>query len=91
MVLDDPVQHVDDFRALHLVEVLSSIRHSGRQIICTMEDEDLADVLCRRLRASKEEGGTKIRMDFVPDKGITLASQVSIEPLPPNVLQAAFG
>ena len=88
VVLDDPVQHVDDYRALHLVEVLSSVRQAGRQVICTMEDEDLAEVLCRRLRASDAEGGTMIRMAFDPERGITLGSQTSIDPLPSNVLQA---
>lgn len=91
MVLDDPVQHVDDFRALHLVEVLSSIRQSGRQVICTMEDDDLAGLLCRRLRASTTEGGAVVTMQFEPSAGITLKSQTSIEPLPTNILQAAFG
>lgn len=33
LVLDDPVQHVDDYRALHLAEVLSSIRRANRQVI----------------------------------------------------------
>lgn len=32
LLLDDPVQHIDDFRALHLVEVLAALRLDGRQI-----------------------------------------------------------
>lgn len=50
LVLDDPVQHIDDFRALHLVEVLSAIRQTGKQVICSVEDGDLAALLSRRLR-----------------------------------------
>jgi len=28
-LLDDPVQHIDDYRALNLVEVLAAIRRTG--------------------------------------------------------------
>ena len=31
LIMDDPMQHVDDYRALHLAEVLGSIRRSGKQ------------------------------------------------------------
>jgi len=50
LLLDDPVQHIDDYRALNLVEVLAAIRRSGRQIIVAVEDPALADLLSRRLR-----------------------------------------
>ena len=46
LVLDDPVQHIDDYRALNLAEVLASIRRTGRQVIIAVEDVALADVLC---------------------------------------------
>ena len=49
LVLDDPVQHVDDFRAIHLAEVLGHFRDTGRQIVCAVEDSSLADLMCRRL------------------------------------------
>ena len=42
LVLDDPVQHIDDYRALNLVEVLSAIRMDKRQVICAVEDAALA-------------------------------------------------
>lgn len=45
LLLDDPVQHIDDYRALNLVEVLAAIRRSGRQLIIAVEDPALADVL----------------------------------------------
>src|SRR5205823_9206237 len=57
LLLDDPVQHIDDYRALNLVEVLSAIRRTGRQVIVAVEDPALADVLCRRLRSANEYGG----------------------------------
>src|SRR3984893_8843855 len=59
LLLDDPVQHIDDYRALNLVEVLSAIRRTGRQIIVAVEDGALADVLCRRLRASIGDFGRR--------------------------------
>lgn len=63
LVLDDPVQHIDDFRALQLIEVLSAIRQSdGRQVICTVEDSELATVMARRLRASHSQPGTILRL-----------------------------
>ena len=49
ILLDDPVQHIDDFRSVHLAEVLAQLSGSGKQIICAVEDAALADLLCRRL------------------------------------------
>ena len=43
LIMDDPMQHVDDYRALHLAEVLGSIRRSGKQILCAVEDRSLAN------------------------------------------------
>lgn len=62
LMLDDPIQHIDDYRSLNLVEVLSAIRRGGRQIVIAVEDKALADVLCRRLRSSTNEPG--VRLDF---------------------------
>ena len=50
LMLDDPVQHIDDYRALNLVEVLAAIRREKRQVIVVVEDTSLADLLARRLR-----------------------------------------
>jgi hypothetical protein len=36
-LLDDPVQHVDDFRTAHLAEVLAQLCASGRQVICAVK------------------------------------------------------
>jgi DNA repair exonuclease SbcCD ATPase subunit len=41
LLLDDPVQHIDDYRALNLVEVLAAIRRTNRQIIVAVEDPAL--------------------------------------------------
>lgn len=51
LLLDDPVQHIDDFRALHLVELLAAVGRDHRQIVCAVEDSALADLLTRRLGA----------------------------------------
>ena len=49
ILLDDPVQHIDDFRTVHLAEVAAQLVSDGRQVICAVEDAALADLLCRRL------------------------------------------
>ena len=82
LILDDPVQHIDDFRALHLVEVLSAIRQTGRQIICTIEDPDLAKLLCRRLRSVANEEGLLVTLEYRPEEGVSATEKRSILPLP---------
>jgi chromosome segregation protein len=89
LVLDDPVQHIDDYRALHFAEVLSSIRQLGHQVICTVQDSSLADLLCRRLRSADLGDGVKIEMVYEPGMGATIKSTQSIEPLPDRILLTA--
>ncbi len=57
VMLDDPVQHIDDFRAVHLAEVLASLHTAGHQVICAVEDPALAALLCRRLPNSYNSEG----------------------------------
>lgn len=71
VLLDDPVQHVDDFRSVHLAEVLAQIASSGRQIICAVEDAALAELLCRRLPGTSGLGG--IHLVLGVDEGGDLA------------------
>jgi chromosome segregation protein len=89
LLLDDPVQHIDDYRALNLVEVLSAVRKTGRQVIVAVEDPALADVLCRRLRSTPNEVGR--RFEFVTGKNgsASIERQIDIFPLPQKVLQSA--
>lgn len=89
MVLDDPVQHIDDFRALHLVELLSAIRHTGRQIICTVEDPALGDLLCRRLRSKVDDLGVMYSLEYVDGQGVRERSRTPVEPLPLLTLKSA--
>ena len=64
LMLDDPVQHIDDYRALNLVEVLAAIRRDGRQIICAVEDVALANVLCRRLGTHVGQSGALLTLEI---------------------------
>lgn len=67
LVLDDPVQHIDDYRAMNLVEVLAAISRHEHQIICAVEDEQLAKLLARRLRAGIRAPGSLVRLDTTDD------------------------
>lgn len=89
LVLDDPIQHVDDFRAVHLVETLAAIRTMKYQLICAVEDPDLADLLSRRLRSSYREAGTLIRMKYVSGEGARVAEIRQIAPFELVMLSSA--
>jgi DNA repair exonuclease SbcCD ATPase subunit len=88
LLLDDPVQHIDDFRALHLIEVLAALRMDGRQIVCAVEDPDLADLLCRRLQATADASGKRIDIDISLDGVATVVADVDVPPLPSGVLRS---
>ncbi|MFG6085176.1 AAA family ATPase [Stenotrophomonas indicatrix] len=87
LLLDDPVQHIDDFRALHLVEVLAALRLDGRQIICAVEDSALADLLCRRLVSTSTEGGRRLDIDLGPLGATSVVTDQEINPMPASVLR----
>ncbi len=89
LLLDDPVQHIDDYRSLNLVEVLSAVRRTGRQVIVAVEDPALADVLCRRLRSTAVEVGRRFELGTAKNGSAAIARQTDIFPLPRGVLQAA--
>ncbi len=86
LLLDDPVQHIDDFRALHLVEVLAALRFDGRQIVCAVEDAALADLLCRRLLSDSNQLGLRYDVDFGPDGNAAVVKRMEIPPMPKGVL-----
>ncbi len=71
ILLDDPVQHINDFRTVHLAEVLAQLVAEGRQIICAVEDVALADLICRRLPIESETEAKWITLG--PDKEGALA------------------
>lgn len=88
ILLDDPVQHVDDFRSVQLAEVMAQLSAAGRQIICAVEDAALADLLCRRLPIS--DLGQAKRVTLGPDAAGALAKlrEYDLSPLPPHILVA---
>jgi chromosome segregation protein len=89
LLLDDPVQHIDDYRALNLVEVLSAIRKTSRQVVVIVENEALADVLSRRLRAIETEPGAIVRMAMTPDGAAGIEEMRFIGALSASVLKIA--
>lgn len=89
LILDDPVQHIDDFRALQLTEVLSAIRQSGWQIICTVEDKALANLLSRRLRSSENEEGSHICMTYRSNLGVAIETIKQVPTISNRILMSA--
>ncbi len=73
ILLDDPVQHIDDFRAIHLAEVMAHLVNEERQVICAVEDAALADLLCRRLPVGVY--GDALRITLGPDQEGALGVQ----------------
>ena len=91
LILDDPVQHIDDYRSLQLVEVLAALQLEGRQIICAVEDSALADLLCRRLLSTSLEGGRRVDIGLGPHGTVEVMKNVEIPPLPVQVLRQGEG
>ncbi len=89
LILDDPIQHIDDYRSLHLVETLAAIRQLGRQIICTVEDGALAELLCRRLRAENPGDGILLELEYDPHEGTIVRRRREFSPLPRAMLVSA--
>lgn len=87
-ILDDPVQHVDDFRALQVVETLASLRRSGRQVMCTVEDPNLARLLCRRLKCQSDLPGKYVELGYVPESGVVIRKEEDVHPSPRGILAA---
>jgi chromosome segregation protein len=86
LILDDPIQHVDDFRALNLTEILAAVRRAGEQVVCTTEDEALGELMCRRLRSSATAEGQHVKMDYDSERGSFIQSIREVKPLPSTVL-----
>ena len=88
LLMDDPVQHIDDFRALHLIEVLGALRLGGRQVVCAVEDEALADLLCRRLLSSSESTGKRYELGISSEGSTTVILEADVPPMPAGVLRS---
>jgi DNA repair exonuclease SbcCD ATPase subunit len=88
LILDDPIQHVDDYRALHLTEVLAAVRRTGQQVICTVEEPALAELLARRLRSDLGDQGLVVELAYAAGRGAHVAHTRVIAPLMRQVLVA---
>lgn len=88
LLMDDPVQHIDDFRALHLIEVLAALRLGGRQVVCAVEDEALAELLCRRLLSTSESIGKRFDLDVGSNGATAVVLEAEIPPMPTGVLRS---
>jgi len=81
ILLDDPVQHVDDFRTVHLAEVLAQFVAEGRQIICAVEDPALADLLCRRLPIRRQGDAKRVTLGPGGDGSSAKLEETDLMPL----------
>lgn len=86
ILLDDPVQHVDDFRTVHLSEVLAHLCQSGRQIVCAVEDSALAELMCRRLPTSEGAKGKQVTLGADRDGALAVVREREIAPMHRRVL-----
>lgn len=89
LLLDDPVQHIDDYRAINLVEVLAAIRRANRQVIVAVEDSALADLLCRRLRSTTNELGRVFEVRTSRSGAAEIGAMRDVYPMPQLVLRTA--
>lgn len=88
ILLDDPVQHVDDFRSVHLAEVIAQLVGAGRQIVCVVEDPALADHLCRRLPVTAPGEGARVTLGPDTDGALALLDHRPLVPLTESALVA---
>lgn len=80
LLLDDPVQHVDDYRAVNLIELLAAIAQTGRQVICAVEDPGLADLMSRRMNAAAQKIGKRIELAYEAGVGTRVVSTAELNP-----------
>lgn len=82
LLLDDPVQHIDDFRSIHLAEVLAQVVAGGRQVICSAEDAALAELLGRRLPVDDLGDGVRVTLGVDTDGRLAVTDRREVSPLP---------
>jgi chromosome segregation protein len=91
LLLDDPVQHIDDFRALHLIEVLAALGSMDRQIICGVEDPALADLMNRRLLGSSAAPGLRYDLERVSGGATKVSGIARVQPMLRGLMRQAAG
>lgn len=87
LLLDDPVQHIDDFRSVHLAELLGQLVREKRQIICAVEDPALADLLCRKMPVTGPGAAKRLTLGVDNDGNVTALRNQELMPMPGNILQ----
>jgi ABC-type transport system involved in cytochrome c biogenesis ATPase subunit len=80
VLLDDPVQHIDDFRSVHLAEVLGQILKTDRQIICAAEDEALTDLIVRHLPVRAEREGKRVTLGVDGNGDLAKLKEITVAP-----------
>lgn len=88
ILLDDPVQHVDDFRTVNLAEVLAQLVAAGRQVVVAVEDAALAELLARRMPVTKPGEARRLTLGLGPTGCSTIVAQSDPVPMIPRVLAA---
>lgn len=88
ILLDDPVQHVDDFRTVNLAEVLAQLVVTGRQVVVAVEDAALAELLARRMPVTKPGDARRLTLGLGPAGCSTIVAQSDPVPMIPRVLAA---
>lgn len=89
LLLDDPVQHIDDFRSVHLAELLGQLVREERQIICAVEDPALADLLCRKMPVRAPGSAKRITLGADGDGNISTLRDKDLLPMQRSILQKA--
>ena len=88
ILLDDPVQHVDDFRTVNLAEVLAQLVAGGRQIVIAVEDAALAELLARRMPVMAPGQASRLTLGLGPDGCPAIVSRTDPVPMVQGVLAA---
>lgn len=88
ILLDDPVQHVDDFRTVNLAEVLAQLVAGGRQVIVAVEDRALAELLARRMPVSAPGRALRLTLGPGPKGCPAIVDRRDPVPMADNVLAA---
>jgi ABC-type cobalamin/Fe3+-siderophores transport system ATPase subunit len=86
LLLDDPVQHIDDFRSVHLAELMGHLVREKRQIICAVEDPALADLLCRKMPVFHSGAVKRITLGVNEAGHIAALRDQTLSPMHSNVL-----
>lgn len=88
ILLDDPVQHVDDFRTVNLAEVLAQLVANGRQVIVAVEDAALAELLARRMPVNRAGDASRLTFGLGAGGRSVIAKSSSPMPMISRVLAA---